>query len=117
MIYFIQSLYWVTGRVLGLFVVCGIIGGLSADIPGLSEDPTGEKVLGFIAWSFKWALTAFREYPIGVAVYFMIVVLIRMMVVYPHAEKLQEEIKNLRNQKNVQPGKKRAKHRNARRRK
>ena len=116
LIYFIQSLFWVAGRVFGLFVVCGIIGGLSADIPGLSEDPTGEKILGFIGRSFIWALTTFRDYPIGVAIYFLIVVLMRMMFVYPHAEKLKREIRDLQPKKKTRARKKHVKRTNARRR-
>lgn len=112
--YFIDALVWVAGRLLATFVVAGVLGGIFADIPGVSDDPSAQATVGFIARCFNWSLMTFREYPLGVVIYFLGLVLLRMGYIYPHVESLQREIRANNPKKMLPSKKKRAKSRSGR---
>ncbi len=112
--YFFDALVWTAGRVIGLFAVCGLLGGIFADIPGVSEDPSAQIAVNFLARCFNWALTTFREYPLGVVIYFFSLVLLRTFYIYPHVEALKREIRTKNPKKSLPSNKKRAKSKNGR---
>lgn len=115
--YFIESAVWVAGRLFALFAVTGILGGIFQDIPGVAQDPTGKATIGFVSRCFKWALTSLREYPLGVAIYFVMACILRMAVIYPHVEALKREVENLKSNKKLPVKNKRARVKSGRKRK
>ena len=98
-------------------MVTGVIGGNFNDIPGVSEDPSGIAVINFTSRAFHWTLTTLRDYPLGVAISLIIVILTHLLFTYPHADMLRRELEHEKNAKLVAKKKIRAKNRKGKGRK
>ena len=92
-------------------VVTGVIGGNFNDIPGVSDDPSGRAVINFTSRAFHWALTTLHEYPLGVVISLIVVILTHLFFTYPHEQQLMREIEQ--EKRNVAVAKKKIRARNS----
>lgn len=94
--HFIKALFWVTTRLFGILALCGLIAGITADVPGVKDTEVGGSALTFLSATLTWSLNILYEYPDGVLICLILASLVRLLVIYPHHERFKQEVQQAR---------------------
>jgi len=91
--------FWITGTLLiSLLLLCGLVGGIFADIPGVSDDDTGKYFFDLASKIVKTILHLLGNRPIGVIVAWVVVASFYWLFTHDHVNSLKaEQAENRRN--------------------
>lgn len=83
-----------------------LVGGLTADIPGVKDDPAGSAALDFAAAAWLGILYIIRNHALGAGLCFAVIVFLHHMYTLPADSRLKREYANTREQAlSPKPGK------------
>ncbi|WP_347309786.1 hypothetical protein [Defluviimonas sp. SAOS-178_SWC] len=94
--YILLSVWWVLSRLFALLMAGGVIAGVLADVPGAKDTVIGDETITFFSTALTWVLRVLHDDPALIVICLIIAAILRWVVIYPHAEKLREEVERER---------------------